>query len=140
MSEIEFERRDVYEQSAVIPWKLINGKLRVCMVTSRGGKRWVVPKGLIEPGMSPGESAAQEAWEEAGLRGEVSAEPVGHYSYRKWGGVCEVDVYLMRVTDEAETWLESFRSKQWISVGKAVEQTREKDLRKLIERLPALLA
>lgn len=137
---IEYEQRDVYEQSAVIPWKRIDGKLLVCMVTSRSGKRWIVPKGLIEPDMTPGESAAQEAWEEAGLRGEVSDEPVGHYSYKKWGGTCEVDVYLMRVKSEAETWLENEREKEWFSVSNAAKNAREKDLRKLIERLPDLLA
>lgn len=137
---MQYPQREVYEQSAVIPYKTVDGELRVCMVTSRSGNRWVVPKGLIEPDMTPAESAAQEALEEAGLRGEVSDEPVGAYSYRKWGGRCDVDVYLMRVTDEAETWLESEREKRWYTVAEAAELAREKDLAKLIERLPRLLS
>ena len=42
---------------------------RVCLITSRNGKRWVIPKGWIEPGQTAGETALQEAYEEAGLVG-----------------------------------------------------------------------
>ena len=56
---------DVVRQAAAVPVEAG----RICMVTSRSGKRWVVPKGRLEPGKSAGEIALQEAWEEAGLAG-----------------------------------------------------------------------
>ncbi|WP_153885555.1 NUDIX domain-containing protein [Microvirga tunisiensis] len=37
------------------------------LVTTRGRKRWIVPKGWPVPGLQPYESAAREAFEEAGL-------------------------------------------------------------------------
>jgi 8-oxo-dGTP pyrophosphatase MutT (NUDIX family) len=58
-------------QAAVIPVR--SG--RVCLVSSSGGKRWVVPKGHIEPGQAAGETALLEAWEEAGLLGALHREP-----------------------------------------------------------------
>ena len=73
-------------QAAAIP--LRNG--RICLVTSSNGKRWVIPKGLIEPNQSAGECALQEAWEEAGLTGVLQQEPIGSYVYEKWCGVCHV--------------------------------------------------
>src|SRR5262245_17445465 len=52
---------------------------QVCMVLSSNGRRWVVPKGCIEPGQTAGETALREAWEEAGLVGALRPEPVGSY-------------------------------------------------------------
>src|SRR6476620_2968172 len=56
---------------------------RVCLVTSSSGRRWVVPKGQIDPGHTPGEAALIEAWEEAGLVGALDPEPIGTYAYEK---------------------------------------------------------
>jgi len=54
------------------------------MVTSRSGRRWVFPKGLIDPGHTPAEAALIEAWEEAGVVGTLDPDPVGNYVYDKW--------------------------------------------------------
>jgi len=125
----------VYEQSAVVPVRAVNGHVEVLLITSRSGKRWIVPKGLIEPHLTASESAAEEAWEEAGVRGAVSEEPIGRYKYRKWGGRCEVEVFVMQVTEQHEVWLEShFRERQWFTVDEAVERIEESGLRKLIRR------
>src|SRR6185295_6322277 len=78
-------------QAGAIPIR--NG--RICLITSSNGKRWVIPKGLIEPNHTAGEAALQEAWEEAGLVGVLQQEPVGSYLYDKWCGTCHVTVFLM---------------------------------------------
>jgi 8-oxo-dGTP pyrophosphatase MutT (NUDIX family) len=104
-------------QAGAIPLK--NGRL--CLITSRNGKRWVIPKGLIEPGQTAGETALQEAWEEAGLVGTLDREPVGSYTYDKEGHTYHVTVYVMRVTEVAQDWQErDFRQRAWVSpVGAA---------------------
>src|SRR5258708_38114880 len=68
-------------QAAAIPLK--DGA--ICLITSSNGKRWVVPKGLIDPGHTAGEAALLEAWEEAGLGGGLRPEPGGRYLYNKFG-------------------------------------------------------
>lgn len=109
-------------------------------MTSRRGKRWVIPKGLVEPYLEPGPSAAKEAFEEAGLRGEVSTLPVGHYTYRKWGTTCEVAVYLMRVTAVLDTWPESgWRKRVWLSTMRAAERVEEPELAALLRTAPQLV-
>ncbi len=114
--------------------------MEVVLVTSRSGKRWVIPKGLIEPQLAPGPSAAKEAFEEAGVRGEVSSEPVGHYAYRKWGGSCEVAVYLMRVDAVLDDWPESaWRERIWLSVARAAERVAELELASLLRTSPRLV-
>jgi 8-oxo-dGTP pyrophosphatase MutT (NUDIX family) len=89
---------------------------RVCLITSRNGKRWVIPKGWIEPGQTAGESALQEAWEEAGLLGALEREPIGTYLYEKEGQSFHVTVFVMKVTSVAQDWPErSFRERSWVS-------------------------
>src|SRR5271163_738098 len=90
-------------QAAAIPIR--NGQ--VCLVASRSGKRWVVPKGCMEPGKTTGEIALQEAWEEAGLVGLLEHEPIGSYVYEKDGFTCHVIVFLLRVTDAVDVYPEA---------------------------------
>ena len=60
-----------YRQSAVIPYRLTQQietgppSVEVLLITSRKRKRWVIPKGIVEPKLSPLESALKEAYEEA---------------------------------------------------------------------------
>src|SRR5947208_11895589 len=97
-------------QAAALPLK--GGK--VCAVTSSNGKRWVIPKGLIEPGQTAGETALQEAWEEAGLAGALHSEPVGSYLYEKNASVYHVTVFAMEVTAMAQEWPErELRQRIW---------------------------
>src|ERR1041384_2040496 len=117
---------DFIRQAAAIPHK--DGK--VCLITSSNGKRWVIPKGLIDPGHTAGEAALQEAWEEAGLVGLLSPEPAGGYLYGKWGGTCHVTVFLMQVTEEAEDWPErSVRQRRWVSAAEALQMLDDEGLR-----------
>jgi 8-oxo-dGTP pyrophosphatase MutT (NUDIX family) len=89
--------------------------LEVLLITSRRRGRWIIPKGLIEPGMSPAESAAMEAFEEAGVRGRIGDQPIEEYSYKKWGGVCGVKVYLLEVDEVFDDWPEAdIRRREWI--------------------------
>src|SRR6516165_11192252 len=89
---------------------------RICLVSSRGGKRWVVPKGCLEPGKTSAEIALQEAWEEGGLVGVLRSEPVGSYFYEKSGNRYHVTVFLMQVTQAADEWPERFmRTRRWVS-------------------------
>src|SRR4051795_6842471 len=80
---------------------------QVCLVASRSGKRWVVPKGCLEPGKTAGEVALEEAWEEAGLLGLLGPEPVGSYVYEKDGLLCYVIVFRLTVTDEVDSYPEA---------------------------------
>lgn len=129
-----------YAQSAVIPYRERDGSLEVLMVTSRRRRRWVIPKGIREPDLSAPDSAAKEALEEAGAVGVVDPGALGVYRYEKWGGVCEVEVFSMRVTELLPRWPEDFRERQWLSLDAARARVREAGLRRIIEALPATLA
>lgn len=106
---------------------------RICVVSSRSGKRRVVPKGCLEPGKTAAEIVLQEAWEEAGLVGALQPDPVGSYLYEKSGFTCHVTVFLMNVTEMAEHWPEqNFRERSWLTVEQALQSIDDPGLRELI--------
>jgi phosphohistidine phosphatase len=122
-----------YEQSGVIPYRLKRKSLEVLLVTSRGRGRWIIPKGVIDPGTTAIESACKEAYEEAGIRGEVAAKALGKYQYGKWGGTCTVAVFALKVTTVLETWPEdAIRRRKWMRLEKAARAVEESALKKLI--------
>jgi 8-oxo-dGTP pyrophosphatase MutT (NUDIX family) len=117
------------QQAAAIPVR--TGQ--VCLVTSRNGKRWVVPKGCLEPGKTSGEIALQEAWEEAGLVGVLQPDPIGSYLYDKNGITCHVLVYLLHVTDVRDDYPErEFRERCWVSPTEAFARVEERGLREIV--------
>jgi 8-oxo-dGTP pyrophosphatase MutT (NUDIX family) len=116
-------------QAAALPVR--NGK--VCLVTSSNGKRWVIPKGLIDPGQTAAEAALQEAWEEAGLVGLLDQEPLGSFIYEKWCGTCHVVVFMMQVTDIAQSWPErELRERAWLSPAGALERIDDAGLADIV--------
>jgi 8-oxo-dGTP pyrophosphatase MutT (NUDIX family) len=66
-----------YKQSGVIPYRKKQGKIEVMLITSRNKGRWIIPKGVIEPDLNPRASAAKEAFEEAGVQGDVHSKLLG---------------------------------------------------------------
>lgn len=116
-------------QAAVIPIR----DDRVCLVTSSGRRRWVVPKGQIDPGHTPGEAGLVEAWEEAGLVGTLDHEPLGSYIYEKLARQRFVLVYRMAVTHMCDEWPERhFRSRAWFTLEDALDRIEESGLRDLL--------
>ena len=106
---------------------------QVCLVSSRNGKRWVVPKGCMEPGKTAAEIALQEAWEEAGLVGLLRPEPLGSYVYDKDGFVCHVIVFRLDVTDQRDNYPEAgMRQRLWLPVAQAVTRIEDVSLRDLL--------
>lgn len=131
----------LFNQSGVIPFRREEGKIRIMLITSRRRKRWVIPKGVIEPHLSPQESAVNEAHEEAGIKGHISPETVGEYRYHKWGGVCTVRVFLFEVEEIAEDWPEAhMRKRKWMSVQEAEKLVDEQFLKEMIRKVPELIS
>jgi len=127
----------IYRQSAVLPYRQGPDGLEVLLVTSRKGSRWVLPKGIVEPGLTAPQSAAKEAREEAGVEGQVGAESLGSYRYRKWGGTCEVEVFPMAVRVVKDAWPEmQTRRREWMTLCEASKRVNETKLKEIVRRLP----
>jgi ADP-ribose pyrophosphatase YjhB (NUDIX family) len=105
------------------------------LITSSRRQRWTIPKGFVKTGLSPFDSAGEEAWEEAGIRGAISQLPVGRYVYTKRTLVLSVAVFSMQVEEILEVWPEQWkRQRQWMSLAESVAIVEEPGLRDLIEK------
>jgi len=130
-----------YRQSCVIPYRIKKGRPEILIISSSSGKHWVVPKGIHDPGLSAQESAANEAYEEAGVEGRVAAREIGSYQYAKWEATCKVSVYPMEashVLDEND-WEERHRGRRWVMLEEAVKLINNPDLANIIAKLPDFL-
>ena len=108
-----------FKQSGVIP--VYKGK--VVVITARGSKRWIIPKGSIDWELSAQESAGKEALEEAGIKGEVLPDEIGTYTYEKLGGRYKVRLYCMEVTKLKEKWDEKhFRKRKLLTPKQAIKK------------------
>lgn len=124
-------------QSGVLPYRRGHDGLEILLVTSSDTGRWVLPKGNIEDGMSAQESAAKEAYEEAGVSGKVTKRRLGRYLYRKselkGGHLCRVELYSMQVKKIEEEWPEmTLRHRRWMSAEEAADAVDEPVLGSLI--------
>jgi 8-oxo-dGTP pyrophosphatase MutT (NUDIX family) len=131
---------ELFDQAGAIPYRISNGALEVLLISTSSGKNLTIPKGLIDPGYSTTETAVNEAYEEAGIKGRLLTPALGAYGFEKWGGRCRVDVFVMAVNRELEAWPEgSVRRRNWFDFRKAARQVKHADLGDLILKLPAFL-
>ncbi len=132
-------RRPPRQQYAALCYRLKkkSNEVEVLLMTSRDTGRWVIPKGWPMDRRHSHEVAAQEAFEEAGVRGIVEKQTIGAYHYPKVlkNGLkvnCKVQVYALEVSDIAKNFKEKGERKlEWVSCDEAVKRVREPELRNL---------
>jgi 8-oxo-dGTP pyrophosphatase MutT (NUDIX family) len=128
----------VFKQSGVIPYRVRNGKIEVLLITNRRRQHWLIPKGGIKRAMGSPDSAAKEAWEEAGVLGKVDgANKLGTYEYHKRGDTYRVEVFLLPVEKVLKDWPEaSIRKRQWLGLTKAVKRVEPAELKRILKSSP----
>ncbi len=130
---------DEAEQAGVIAHKNGGDGPRILLVTSRSTGRWIIPKGNIEPDLTARESAAMEAYEEAGIKGHVRPSPLGVYQHGS-GSSRKVLVFLMDVRRELSDWPEAHeRKREWMAPSDAIDAVAEQDLKRLISMAVEIL-
>lgn len=125
-------------QAGCVPYRFRKGRLEICLITTRKG-RWGFPKGIIDPGETPPETALKESEEEAGLIGKIEGKPIGAYRYRKWGATLLCTMFVMKVTRSEDSWDESWRQREWFSPDAAREIIDREQLLPFIDAAEARL-
>lgn len=136
---VSSSRRQI--QYAALPYRA-KGKseMEVMLVTSRGSRRWIIPKGWPKHGILPHDMAAKEAFEEAGVIGKVSKRSIGSYPYDKVlekgdKASCRVQVFTLRVTRQLKSWPEKHqRQIAWYPIDEAARFILEPHLRRIIRK------
>ena len=70
-------------QVAALCYRYRKHRLEILLISSLGQGRWILPKGWPMKHQPDCVTALTEAFEEAGVYGDVSSEPVGQFQYEK---------------------------------------------------------
>lgn len=126
------------EQVAALPFRLTeDGQLEVLVQTSRATHRAVLPKGWPMKNRKDWKAAQIEARQEAGVIGEPTRTPIGHYHYWKrlqdHFELSKVAVFPLAVRRQLTDWPErNQRVQLWLSPDDAALMVDETDLGDLI--------
>jgi len=114
------------EQAAAVCYRIGHRGVEFLLVRTRSG-RWTFPKGGVEPGLSHAQSAALEAFEEAGVHGRMEVVAFARYLRRrssKAGEAVCVLAYLCEVRRLSKPQ-EPKRDRTWFSAEKAKRRLQE---------------
>jgi 8-oxo-dGTP pyrophosphatase MutT (NUDIX family) len=111
-------------QAGAIPYTVVQDQTVFLLITSRRTGRWIFPKGALDEGETPWELAAEEAFEEAGVRGTIEQTPIGSYRTMKTLSLSRqpiiVDLYPLRVEHQFDNWPEKGqRHRHWAILPEA---------------------
>ena len=128
------------KQYGALPYIATADGVEICLVTSRENRRWIVPKGWPQQDLAPYELAALEAFEEAGLSGQMGKRAIGTFYY--WKRLCDasevrcvVSVYPMLVKCQALDWPErQERTALWAPLGRAARLVDDSGLANILRR------
>jgi 8-oxo-dGTP pyrophosphatase MutT (NUDIX family) len=131
-------------QFAALPYRLTgSGTLEVLLISTRGSHRWIIPKGWPLKRKAPSVCAAQEAFEEAGVKGVIAKVPVGRFNHAKRRGAvtCVVEVFPLEVKHRSKKWPERrMRRSVWLEPSKAAKLVEAAELKSLLSGFESRLA
>jgi 8-oxo-dGTP pyrophosphatase MutT (NUDIX family) len=127
-------------QFGAIPWRRSASGLEFCLITSRRTGRWIFPKGGRIAWLSASACAAREAFEEAGVEGDIAKRPVGSYhgvKRRDGGGTpILVEMYPLEVRIELEDWPDKkHRQRRWANLEDACSLLTDPELVPMVRAL-----
>lgn len=129
-----------FRQVAALPFQNAASQRRVLLITSLGTRRWIIPKGNIEPGLTATESAEFEAFEEAGVVGRLASSSLGSYTYDKIDDDQDAILHHVKVFPlEVERSLDAYpeqdkRERKWMVPEEAIHAVDEPGLKELISK------
>jgi len=125
------------EQVAAVCYRLRKLKIEFLLVRTRKG-RWTFPKGGVVRGLSRAQSAALEAFEEAGVHGRIELASFARYTLRKRNGseseaettthahLCEVlRLSAPEESNRNPTWFSAEKSQLRLSEGRSPQDAAE---------------
>ena len=126
----QLRKMKVREQVAAVCFRMVRDGIEFLLVRTDRGK-WTFPKGGAESGLTHAQSAALEAFEEAGVHGRIEEARFASYRSGRSGAavhahLCEV-VRLSRPqeSDREPTWLSPEKAKRRLSRDRALEIAAE---------------
>jgi len=131
------------QRFGAIPYRQVDGETVFLMITARSTGQWIFPKGGLIARLTPAESAAEEAYEEAGVRGRIGAAPIGRYRIIDTSQAGQapvlVEMYPLEVVEQLDDWPEKAeRRRHWVTLAEARRLLSEPGLVALAEKVAGL--
>jgi 8-oxo-dGTP pyrophosphatase MutT (NUDIX family) len=122
------EKSPTWEQVAAVCYRTEQNSIEFLLVRTTGG-RWTFPKGNVDSGEEKWFAAQREAFEEAGVSGDIEHEPLTKYLHEKkeWkdkGIEVNVQAFLLHVK-KTQPPEEEHRNPTWFSETQAGEALAE---------------
>lgn len=129
-----------HHQIGALPYRVTReDEVEVLLVTSRGTGSWIVPKGWPMDGFSDPDAAAREAYEEAGVLGEIETVPCGVFHYERseedkgLTGQYAVTLYPLLVAQQLTLWPEAHQRRiGWMSPDFAAQMIGNAELGQVV--------
>jgi 8-oxo-dGTP pyrophosphatase MutT (NUDIX family) len=140
-------RREVSAGGVI--YRQVEEALEVCLIATQGGKTWQLPKGIIEDGEPPEETALREVSEETGLQGDIVANlgKIEYWYVDTYTGPDPIRVskrvyfYLLRCTGgSTEDHDDEVEQARWFPLEQAPRRLSFENERKVVRKAAEALA
>ena len=127
---VDFMKVKSNSKWGVIPFRLLeSGQIEVLILSTKR-KNWSLPKGNLIKSIGPQRTAQLEAYEEAGIEGDLQDKPITCTV----GKTC-IYLYPMKVTRVLEDWPEAyFRKRKWVQLSKAKHILHHRSMGKILSK------
>lgn len=110
------------------------------LITTRKNKFWTIPKGFVDPNLSPFESAKKEAFEEAGVSNCKEGILISQMTLHKKIGICYLEIFASQVISLVDYYPESYqRTREWFKFEDAVSLIKNREIADKVRLLPQFI-
>lgn len=122
-----------------------NSSFEIALVAVKDGKVWCLPKGMVDKGEKPAETAVREVSEETGLKGKI-IEKLGEINYwyylKEEKAKCRKTVHFFLLEYESgdiskHDW--EVDKVAWFKIDDALKIATHKNEREIIEKAKGIL-
>ena len=118
-------------KTGVVATREKNGQTEVLLVSTKNNG-WGVPKGNLMPELGKKKTALEEAYEEAGVLGEISDDRKATIEHPDW----TLDLYPMKISNLLKKWPEmDWREREWVPLKKVDKKLGYPALVECVEEL-----
>lgn len=143
LEESEYTLECLYEKSCgAIVYRVINNKVRFLLIKNKRSAHWGFPKGHIEKGESPRQTAIREVLEEAGLEIEIIPGFESQSEYTIQGRVEKSVTIFLATTQQTTTTIqqEEIGDYAWLDYKKAFHTLRFENDKQILKQANSFLA